>query len=78
MHFNPYEAQMMREERVKDALRKMGQKQLERGVNSARPRLLNRALASVGGLLLSAGKTLQERHAPVQARLTSSPSPTNQ
>jgi len=75
MYLNSYEAQMMMEERVKDALRKAEQERLGRVANSARLRLLDRALANVGGLLLSAGKKLQERHAPVKAGLTASQSP---
>ena len=82
MYLNPYEAQMMMEERVKDALREAEQERLKRVANSARPRLLDRLASasgvvarSIGGLLLSAGKKLQERHAPVKAGLTASQSP---
>ena len=81
MYFNPYEAQMMMEERVKDALREAEQERLGQLANSARLRLLDRlgsasgVVASVGGLLLSAGKKLQERHAPVKTGLTVSQSP---
>jgi hypothetical protein len=75
MCFNPYEAQMMMEERVKDALREAEQERLGRVANSAKLRLLDRVLASIGGLLLSAGKKLQERHAPVKIGLTASQSP---
>jgi len=75
MYFNPYEAQMIMEERVKDALREAEQERLGRVANSAKLRLLDRVLASIGGLLLSAGKKLQERHAPVKTGLTVSPSP---
>ena len=81
MYFNAYEAQMMMEERVKDALREAEQKRLGRVANPARPRLLDRlgsasgVVASIDGLLLSAGKKLQERHAPVKTGLTVSQSP---
>ena len=75
MFVNPSLVQMHMEERVKDALRKAEQERLERVANSARPRLLDRALASIGGLLLSAGKRLQARHAPLQTALAASPSP---
>ena len=75
MYFNPYEAQMMMEEPVKDALREAEQERLGRVANPARLRLLDRVVASIGGLLLSAGKKLQERHAPVKTGLTVSPSP---
>lgn len=75
MYFNPYEAQMIMEERVKDALREAEQERLGRVANSAKLRLLDRVLASIGGLLLSAGKKLQEPHAPVKTGLTVSPSP---
>jgi len=81
MYFNTYEAQMMMEERVKDALRKAEQERLGRVANPVRPRLLDRlggasgVVASIGGLLISAGKKLQERHAPVKAGLTVSQSP---
>jgi hypothetical protein len=69
MYFNPYEAEIMMKEHVKDALREAEQKRLGRVANSARPRLLDRVVASIGGLLLSAGKKLQERHAPVKTGL---------
>jgi hypothetical protein len=74
MYFNPYEAQTMMKERVKDALREAEQERLGRVANSARLRLLDRVVASIGGLLLSAGKKLQERHAPVKTGLTVSQS----
>ena len=70
MYVNPYEAEVMMKDYVKDALREAEQKRLGRVANSARPRLLDRVVASIGGLLLSAGKQLQERHAPVKAGLT--------
>ena len=63
------------EERVKEALRKGEQERLRQVANPTRPRLLDRALASIGGLLLSAGKRLQARHAPVQTALAASPPP---
>jgi len=69
MYFNPYEAEIMMKEHVKDALREAEQKRMGRVANSARPRLLDRVVASIGGLLLSAGKQLQERHAPVKTGL---------
>jgi hypothetical protein len=75
MYFNPYEVQMIMEERVKDALREANKKDWGRVANSARPRLLDQVVASIGGLLLSAGKKLQERHAPVKTGLTVSQSP---
>ena len=81
MYFSPHEAQMIMEERVKDALREAEQVRLGQVANSARPRLLDRlgsasgVVASIGGLLLSPGKKLQERHAPVKTGLTVSQSP---
>ena len=75
MYFNPYEAQTMMKERVKDALREAEQARLGRAANSARPGLPDRVVASIGGILLSAGKKLQERHAPVKTGLTVSQSP---
>jgi hypothetical protein len=78
MQLSPYEAQMVRKERVKDALRKAEQERLRRVANSARPRLLDPVLARVGSLMISAGRKLQERHAPVQTGLTGSPSPASQ
>jgi hypothetical protein len=67
MYFNLYEAEIMMKERVKDELREAEQHRLGRVANSARPRLLHQlgsasgVVASIGGLLLSAGKQLQER-----------------
>lgn len=75
MFFNPYEAQMVMEERVKDAMREAEQERLIRMAKSARPGLLDGLLASIGGLLISAGKKLQARHAPLQSALAASPSP---
>jgi hypothetical protein len=60
MHFNAFEAQTMMEDRVREALREAERERLRRVANSARPRLLARVVASIGGLLLSAGKKLQE------------------
>jgi hypothetical protein len=70
MYFNPYKVRMMAKERVKDLLREAEQVRLRRVANSARPRLVGRVVASIGGLLLSAGKKPQERHAPVKTDLT--------
>ena len=74
MLLNLCEAQMVRAERVKDSLRKEQQGRLKRLTNPASPSLPDRALASFGGLLLSAGKRLQERYAPTNTGLTGSPS----
>jgi hypothetical protein len=75
---SPSLAEMLMWERSKDALRAAKQERLDRKAGSTRPGLLDRALASVGSLLISAGKKLQARHAPVQPHLTSSPSPASQ
>ena len=75
MFVNPSVVQIYMEERVKDALRKGEQERLKRLANSARLRLLDRVVASIGGLLLSTGKKLQERHAPAKTSLTVSQSP---
>lgn len=75
---SPSLAEMLMWERSKDALCEAERERLGRKASPARSRLLNRALASVGSLLISAGRKLQARYTPVQARLTSSPSPTSQ
>jgi hypothetical protein len=73
--YNYYEAELVMEERVKGALREVKQARLNRMATSARPGHLNQVLASVGGLLISTGKKLQGRHAPVHTGFTGSPSP---
>ena len=75
---SPSLAEMLMWERSKDALCEAERKRLGRKASPARSGLLDRALASVGSLLISAGKKLQARYTPVQARWTSSPSPTSQ
>lgn len=75
MHITPHEAEMLMRERTKDAQREAKQLRLRRLANSVRPRLLDRVLASIGGLLLCAGKRLQERYAAHRTGLTRSPSP---
>jgi hypothetical protein len=60
----------MMEERVKDALREAERGRLRRVANSASPRLLDRVVAGIGGLLLSAGKKLQEFHPPAKTGVT--------
>lgn len=78
MYINAYEAEMLMRERSKDALRRAGRERLSRMANPARPGLLDRALTSIGDLLISTGKKLQARRAPAQAALTGSPSPARQ
>ena len=75
MCFNPYAVQMMMEERVMDALREAEQNRLGRVASSAKIGLLDRVLARIGVSLISAGKELQERHAPVKTGLMVSQSP---
>jgi hypothetical protein len=75
MCLDPYEAQMMRNERVKDSLREAEQERLGQVANSARPRLLDRVVASIGSLLLSTGKKLQERGEQFKTGLTISQLP---
>ena len=70
-------AEMLMWERSKDASREAKQERLGRRAGSVRAGLLDRALASVGSLLISAGQKLQARYTPVLARLTNSPSPTS-
>jgi hypothetical protein len=70
VYLNPYEAQKMMEERVKDALRETERERLRRVPNSASPRLMDRVVAGIGGLLLSAGKKLQDFHPPGKAGVT--------
>ena len=76
--YNYYEAEQIMEERVKGALREVKQARLIRMSSSARSGPLYQVLASVGGLLISTGKKLQGRHAPVHTGLTGSPSPASQ
>jgi len=75
---SPALAEMLMWECSEDVLRKAERERLGRKVGSARSGLQDRALASVGSFLISAGKKLQARYTPVRARLTSSPSPTSQ
>lgn len=75
MYINTYETEMLARERIKDALREAERERLGRMANPARPEFLDQALVSIGGLLISAGKKLQGRCAPVQTCLTGSPSP---
>ena len=75
---SPSLAEMLMWERSKDARREAKQERLGRKAGHARSGLLYPALASVGSLLISAGKKLQARYTPVQARLTSSTSPSSQ
>jgi hypothetical protein len=78
MTINVYEAQMMRQERIKDSMRKARQQQLGQLERPLTSRVLDQALASVGGVMISAGKKLQARHAPAKTLLTRSPSPASQ
>ena len=75
---SPSLAEMLMWERSKDALCKAERKRLGRKAAPARSGLLNRALASVGSLLISAGRKPQAQSPPVQAHLARSPSPTSQ
>ncbi|MGA9350188.1 MAG: hypothetical protein WBW48_15495 [Anaerolineae bacterium] len=75
MYINAYEAEMLMRERSKNALREAERERLGRMANPARPELLGQALVTIGGLLISTGKKLQARRAPVQTGLTGSASP---
>ena len=59
-------------------VREAERERLGRMVGSARPGLLDRALANIGALLILTGKKLQARHAPVQTWLAGSPSRASQ
>lgn len=72
---NPFAAQRVADERRKDAMRKAEHGRLIRVANPARPGLLDRVLTRTGTFLISAGKKLQGRHAPVQTGLAGPPSP---
>ncbi|MBM4466211.1 MAG: hypothetical protein FJ014_11775 [Chloroflexi bacterium] len=78
MYISAHEAELLMRERTKDALREAERERLGRMVNSARPGLLGQALVSIGGLLISTGKKLQARHAPLQAGFMGLPSPASQ
>jgi len=75
MHMTPLEAEMLMRERTEEALREAEQRRLRRLASADRPRLLDRALAGIGGLLLSAGERLQKRYGTNQTGLASTPSP---
>jgi hypothetical protein len=75
MNINEYEALMMRQERVKDSLRKAQREQLAQPGNLVRPGLLDRAVARVGGMMISAGRKLQARCVLADALLVDSPAP---
>jgi hypothetical protein len=78
MPVNPLFVELMAERRPREAVREAERERLGRMVSSARPGLLDRALANIGGLLIFTGKKLQARHAPVQTWLTGSPSRASQ
>jgi hypothetical protein len=78
MPVNPLFIELMAQRRPGEAMQEAKRERLGQMVESARPGLPDQALASVGGLLISAGKKLQARHAPVQPHLTGSPSPASQ
>ena len=74
MLFNSWTIYRMGQERMKDTMRKAEQDRLIRLANSARPGLPDRVLASIGGVLISAGQKLQGRCAPAQTGFARSPS----
>lgn len=78
MYISAHEAEMLMRERTKDALREAKRDRLGRMANFARPGLLDRGLANVGGLMIAAGRKLQARNMPVRTGLTGSPSPATQ
>ncbi len=78
MYINTYELEMLMRERTKDARRKAERERLGQMANPARPEFLDQALVSIGSLLISTGKKLQARRAPVQSGLTGAPSPARQ
>jgi hypothetical protein len=65
-----YMAWLIRQEQNKDLVREAERDRLGRMANPVRPELLDRVLASVGGLMIAAGKKLQARHMPVRTGLT--------
>ncbi|MBM4465908.1 MAG: hypothetical protein FJ014_10205 [Chloroflexi bacterium] len=78
MYINAYEAEMLMRERTKNAFHEAERERLGRMANPARVGLLDPVLASVGGLMITAGKKLQARRAPLQSGLTGAPSPARQ
>ena len=68
-----YSAELEMYRIVEKYLQEAEQDRLGRMVGSAKPGLLDRALAGMGSLLIFTGKKLQRRHAPARAHLTSSP-----
>jgi hypothetical protein len=77
MSVNPSFIEFMAERNPGEAWREAERERLGQMVDSGRPGPLDQTFVSVGGLLISAGKKLQGRYQPVQANLTSSPSPAN-
>jgi hypothetical protein len=75
MYMTPLEAEMLMKERTKEALRETEHRRLMRLASAGRPRPLDRALAGIGGLLLSAGEWLQKRYGTDRTGLARSPSP---
>jgi hypothetical protein len=75
MLFDSWIIYRLGQERMKDTTREIEQDRLVRLANSARPGLPDRVLASIGGVLISAGQKLQGRETPVKTALTGSPSP---
>lgn len=69
-----YVAGRLAEERMRDNMREGEHARLMRMARPVGPGLLDQALASIGGLLLSAGERLQERYALAETGLTGSPS----
>lgn len=58
-----YNTVRVKEEQWKDLLREAEKERLIREIRGTRPGLLDRVLASVGGLLISVGTKLQMRYA---------------
>jgi hypothetical protein len=78
MHFNEFVAHTVAEERFKDVRRELEQERLQHLANPSRRGVLEPVLAHFGGLLIAAGKKLQERHMPAQGGLEGAASPTSQ
>ncbi|MFQ5857180.1 MAG: hypothetical protein ACE5LU_16340 [Anaerolineae bacterium] len=75
MLYNPFLAQQLGEQYVKDMLREAAKARLIREAKAGRPGRLARGVAGIGRLLIAAGERLQRRYEPARNGLPASRSP---